>query len=208
MKRSKEMRKFSDVFAAEIAEIRKSWSWFLLVGILLITLGGACILKAQTATTFSILVLGWILAISGVFWLINSFLAVTLPIFFLFLLNAFIRGGIGYLLLRHPNAGAEGVTMVLAVLFIVGGLFRATGASVIRFPWWGWTALSGIVAVFLGVVLLANWPVASTFFVGIVIGVDLLFDGTALLAFAAAIHGLPQSETSRIAPPDWAQHRL
>ncbi|MGA2078951.1 MAG: DUF308 domain-containing protein, partial [Terriglobia bacterium] len=136
---------------------------------------------------------GWILMISGVFWLINSFLAIASPMFFLFLLSALIRGGIGYLLIRHPNAGAEGVTMLLAVLFIVGGLFRTAGASVIKFPWWGWTVLSGIVAVVLGVYLLANWPVASTFFVGIVIGVDLLFDGGALMAFGAAIRSLPSA---------------
>jgi uncharacterized membrane protein HdeD (DUF308 family) len=185
------MSKISDLFAAEIAEARKSWVWFLLIGILLMALGATCIVKAQTATTFSILVLGWILVISGVFWLINSFLTIASPMFFLFLLSALIRGGIGYLLIRHPNAGAEGVTMVLAVLFIVGGLFRTAGASLIKFPWWGWTVLSGIVAVVLGVYLLANWPVASTFFVGIVIGVDLLFDGGALTAFGAAIRSLP-----------------
>lgn len=187
------MSKISDVFAAGIAEVRKSWVWFLLIGILLMVLGATCIVKAQTATTFSILVLGWILMISGVFWLINSFLAIASPMFFLFLLSALIRGGIGYLLIRHPNAGAEGVTMLLAVLFIVGGLFRTAGASVIKFPWWGWTVLSGIVAVVLGVHLLANWPVASTFFVGIVIGVDLLFDGGALTAFSAAIRSLPSA---------------
>jgi len=187
------MSKISDVFAAEIAQVRKSWVWFLLIGILLMVLGATCIVKAQTATTFSILVLGWILMISGVFWLINSFLAIASPMFFLFLLSALIRGGIGYLLIRHPNAGAEGVTMVLAVLFIVGGLFRTAGASVIKFPWWGWTVLSGIVAVVLGVYILANWPVASTFFVGIVIGVDLLFDGGALMAFGAAIRSLPSA---------------
>lgn len=187
------MSKISDVFAAEIAEVRKSWVWFLFIGILLMVLGATCMVKAQTATTFSILVLGWILMISGVFWLINSFLAIASPMFFLFLLSALLRGGIGYLLIRHPNAGAEGVTMLLAVLFIVGGLFRTAGASVIKFPWWGWTALSGIVAVVLGVYLLANWPVASTFFVGIVIGVDLLFDGGALMAFGAAIRSLPSA---------------
>jgi uncharacterized membrane protein HdeD (DUF308 family) len=187
------MTSISDVFAAGIAEVRRSWGWFLALGILLMVLGATCIAKAQTATTFSIRALGWILVISGVFWLMNSLFTVALPVFFLFLLNALIRGGVGYLLIRHPNAGAEGVTMVLAVLFVVGGLFRTAGASVIKFPWWGWTLLSGVVAVGLGVYLLANWPVASTFFVGIVIGVDLLFDGGALIAFAAAIRSLPRA---------------
>jgi uncharacterized membrane protein HdeD (DUF308 family) len=187
------MTKISDVFTSGIAEIRKSWGWFLAVGILLMLLGATCIVKAQTATTFSILVLGWILMISGVFWLVNSFLTITWPIFFLYLLNALIRGGVGYLLIRHPNAGAEGVTMVIAMLLIVGGVFRAAGASVIKFPWWGWTLFSGLVAIALGVYVLAIYPVASTFFLGIVIGVDLIFDGAALTAFASAIHGLPQA---------------
>jgi uncharacterized membrane protein HdeD (DUF308 family) len=187
------MTKMSDVFMAGIAEIRKSSGWFLVLGILLVTLGATCIVKAQTATTFSILALGWVLAISGVFWLIVSFQALGWGGFFLYLLNAIIRGAAGYLLIRHPDAGAAAVTMLLAALFIVGGLFRTVGASVIRFPWWGGTVLSGIVAVGLGIYLLANWPVASTFFVGIVIGVDLLFDGVALLAFGAAIRSLPKA---------------
>lgn len=83
--------------------------------------------------------------------------------------------------------------MVLAALFIVGGLFRTAAASVIKFPWWGWTALAGLVSVGLGVYVLATYPMASTFFIGIVIGVDLIFDGGALTAFAGAIHSLPDA---------------
>jgi len=193
------MSNLSDVFMAGIEEVRKSWVWFLVLGILLMILGAVCIVKAQTATTFSILALGWVLAISGVFWLISAFRVITVPVFFMHLLNAIIGGGVGYLLIRHPNAGAEGVTMVLAVLFIVGGLFRITGASVIQFPWWGWTVFAGLVSVGLGVYLMATWATASTIFIGIVIGVDLIFSGSALIAFAAAIHSLPSAKTFKTA---------
>ena len=185
------MATMSDMFMAEIGKVRKSWGWFLVVGILLMLLGALCIVKAQTATAFSILVLGCILVISGVFWIVNSVLTITWPIFFMYLLNGLVRVGVGYLLIRHPNAGAEGVTMVIAILLIVGGLFRTAGGIVIKFPYWGWTLFSGLVAVALGVYVLAIYPVASTFFIGIVIGVDLIFDGSALTAFAAAIRSLP-----------------
>jgi uncharacterized membrane protein HdeD (DUF308 family) len=187
------MTTLSESFMDSIAEIRKSWGWFLVAGILLMVLGVLCIVKAQTATAFSIMVLGWVLMVSGVVWLVNAFLTITWPIFLLYLLNGLIRGAVGYLLIRHPNAGAEGVTMVLGALFIVGGLFRAAGASVIRFPWWGWTLVAGVVSVGLGVYVLATYPTASTFFVGIVIGVDLIFDGSALTAFAGAIHRFPNA---------------
>jgi Recombinase/Short repeat of unknown function (DUF308) len=67
------MTTVSEAFAAGLEKIRKSWGRFLLCGILLMVLGMVCIGKAQTATTFSILALGWVLVLSGVVWLFNSF---------------------------------------------------------------------------------------------------------------------------------------
>ena len=73
------MTSISDLVDAGLQEIRKSWGWFLAFGILLMILGVACVVKAQTATTFSILALGWVLAISGVLWLVNAFWALSWP---------------------------------------------------------------------------------------------------------------------------------
>src|SRR5258708_6408751 len=168
------MTAVSDFFVAGLEQLRKSWGWFLVFGILLVILGVLCIGKAQTATTFSILALGWVLAISGVLWLVNAVWALTWHGFFLYLLNALIRGVTGYLLIRHPDAGAAGVTMLLASLFIVGGLFRAAGASVIQFPRWAWTVFAGLVSVVLGVYLLATWPTARPYFFGFPLPVALL----------------------------------
>ena len=189
------MTNVSDFIASGLEQVRKSWGWFLVFGSLLIILGLVCVGKAQTATTFSILALGWILATSGVVWLVNSFYAFSWHGFFLYMLNAIIRGVTGYLLIRHPDAGAQGVTMLLAALFIVGGLFRGVAASFIRFPRWAWTAVSGLVSVVLGVFLLTTWPSASTYFIGMMIGIDLIFDGTALVGFAGAIHSLPKMQS-------------
>jgi uncharacterized membrane protein HdeD (DUF308 family) len=186
------MTTVSEFLVAGLEQVRKSWAWFFVFGILLVILGVVCIGKAQTATTFSILALGWVLAISGVLWLVNAIWVLSWHGFFLYLLNALIRGVTGYLLIRHPDAGAAGVTMLLASLFIVGGLFRAAGASVIQFPRWAWTVFSGVVSIVLGVYLLATWPTASTYFIGLAIGVDLILDGGALIGFAGAIHSLPK----------------
>jgi uncharacterized membrane protein HdeD (DUF308 family) len=189
------MSTFNDLIAAGLEQIRRSWGWFLVLGILLAILGVACITKAQTATTFSILALGWVLAISGALWLVSSFSAFTWRGFLLHVFNAILRGVTGYLLIRHPDAGAEGVTLLPASLFIVGGVFRGVAASAIRFPRWGWTVFSGLVSVALGIYLLVIWPAASTYFIGIVIGVDLIFDGTALVGFATALNSLPRVQS-------------
>jgi len=78
-------------------------------------------------------------------------------------------------------------------------LFRISGAGVIRFPYWGWTVFAGLVSIGLGVYLVATWATASTIFVGVAIGVDLLFDSAALIAFAAAIHSLPSAQRLKTA---------
>lgn len=189
------MSTLSSILSSGIDEVRRSWLWFFLCGIALVLLGAACIVKAETATRFSILALGWVLIISAIVWLIGTFQTLTWGGFFVYLLNALVRGVTGYLLISHPNAGAEGVTMVLASLFIVGGLFRIFGASAIQYPRWGWTVFAGLISVGLGVYLLANWSTTSTFFIGIAIGVDLVLDGAALLGFAGAIHSLPAATT-------------
>jgi uncharacterized membrane protein HdeD (DUF308 family) len=41
----------TDFFAAGLDQVRKSWTWFLVLGISLTILGVVCVGKAQTATT-------------------------------------------------------------------------------------------------------------------------------------------------------------
>jgi len=52
--------------------------------------------------------------------------------------------------------------------------------------------VSGIVSLVLGIMLLAQMPVSSVWFIGFAIGIDLIFDGTSMIGFASAIHSLPK----------------
>jgi len=83
-------------------------------------------------------------------------------------------------------------TIVLASFFIVGGLFRSIGSTVAKFPRWGWALFSGVVSIVLGFMLLAQMPISGIWFIGFAIGVDLVFDGVAMIAFSTAIHSLPR----------------
>jgi len=68
-----------------------------------------------------------------------------------------------------------------------------------KFPRWGWSAFSGLISVALGVMLLVQWPLVSVWFLGFAIGVDLIFEGAGVTAFATAIHSLPPGMTFRTA---------
>lgn len=185
------MSELTDFVAAVVDKVRKSWGWFLVTGILAMILGAFCVGNAQFATTLSILTLGWILVISAALWLACAFYTFGLYGFSQYLPNPIIRGVIGYLLIRYPATGAEGVAILLGALFIVLGLFRALTASVYKFPRWEWAVFSGLISFCLGIYLLNTWHTASTYLFGLLIGLDLIVDGTALVGFASAIHGSP-----------------
>jgi len=176
--------------ATGIEEIRSSWGWFLTLGILFILLGAICVIGNVTATFATVLVFGWMLLFSGIFALVHAFRIHTWQGVLLSLLSALFRGFTGYLLIRYPLAGAASLTLILASFFVVGGLFRAIGAGMLKFPRWGWSVFSGIVSLGLGIILLAQMPVSSVWFIGFAIGVDLIFDGTSLIGLATALHNL------------------
>jgi uncharacterized membrane protein HdeD (DUF308 family) len=181
--------------AAGLDKIHDSWGWFIALGIALIVLGGVCIAGDMTATVVTVLAFGWLLIMGAVVALIQAFQVRTWSGFFLFFLSALLRGFTGYLLVRYPIAGEYGLTLLLASFFIVGGVFRAIGASALQFPQWGWAVFSGIVSVALGVMLLTQLPTSSLWFIGMAIGIDLIFDGGWFIALGAALRGVPSGRS-------------
>jgi len=177
---------------AGIEKVRKSWGWFFVLGVALAVLGVGCIAFDVTATFASVLVFGWLLLISGVFQLVHAFRTGTWSGTLLNLLSALFRGFTGLLLIRYPIMGAETLTAVLASFFIVAGLFRAIASAMVILPRWGWVVFSGAITTVLGFLLLAQMPISGIWFIGFAIGVDLIFDGIATIAFAAAIHRVPK----------------
>jgi|ERR1700683_241563 len=184
-----------NAFVTGIEDLRGSWIWFLITGILLMLVGFVCIIGDVTATFATVLVFGWVLLISGVFALVHAIRTMTWNGFMFYLLIALFRGFTGYLLIKYPLAGAVSLTLLLASFFVVTGLFRTIAASAMRLPRWTWSVLSGIVSLVLGIVLLVQMPNSSLWFIGFAIGVDLVFDGGSLIGLATAINSLPKSKS-------------
>jgi uncharacterized membrane protein HdeD (DUF308 family) len=178
--------------AAGIEEVRRSWAWFLTLGVLLMVIGLGCMVFDISATFATVYVFGWLLLIGGVVALIQAFRTGTWSGFLIFLLTALFRGFTGYLLVRYPVIGAESLTLILASFLIVSGIFRAAGSAVIKFPRWGWALVSGIISGLLGIMLLVQMPLSAVWFIGFALGIDLIMDGAAMVGFATAIHGLPK----------------
>ena len=186
------LSRISDSLLNEVTHLRNSWGWIMALGILLILTGVLCIVADVTATFATMIVFGWFLLISGIIALVHAFRVHTWSGFLLSFLSALLRGFTGFFLIRYPAVGAFALTLIIASFFLVGGMFRAIGAAMMRFPQWGWSLFSGIVSVILGIILLAELPTSSLWFIGFAIGLDMIFEGASLVGVASALRRLPQ----------------
>jgi uncharacterized membrane protein HdeD (DUF308 family) len=164
--------------------------WIIFAGIAALALGTLAIVYDTTSTIASVIVFGWLLMFVGAMQIVTAFQVRTWSGFFLYLLDGIIRAVVGTLLVMYPTSGAQALTLVLSFYFIAGGLFKTFGSSVLRFPSWGWSVASGLVSVLLGVLLAAQWPSTSAWFIGFAVGLDLIIYGWALLMFASAVKKL------------------
>jgi uncharacterized membrane protein HdeD (DUF308 family) len=170
------------------AEVIRNWGWLLAFGIGLVILGILAVFRAAKATVVSMVFFGWLLIFAAIIEIILAFMVGTWSGFFLHLLVGILFGVIGFLLLKKPVASAEAITMVMAVLFIVLGVYQIIAPLVVHLQGSGWWVLDGIVTAVLGILILAQWPVSGLWVIGLFIGIDLILNGFTLSMFALALH--------------------
>jgi len=172
-------------------EARRHWGWVLALGILLLVLGLFATSAAITTTILTVLVIGVLLLVSGLFELGSAFRNAHYGGFWMHLFMGILDIVCGALLIAYPGAAALTITLILAIFFLVGGAMRAVSALMINLPNGGWAVLSGIVDVVLGIFLLAHWPYSGLWFLGLAVGIALIFRGAWWSAFALAARKAP-----------------
>jgi uncharacterized membrane protein HdeD (DUF308 family) len=169
--------------------VREHWVLFLVEGIVLVILGIAAILVPALATiTFTILI-GWLFLISGIVGLVTTLWMRHAPGFWWSLLSAFIAIVAGILLLLRPLTGALSLTLLLGAFFIVEGIASIMYAIDHRNQLtsrWGWMLVSGIIDLIIAGIIIAGLPGTAAWALGLLVGVNLLFGGAAMISIALA----------------------
>jgi uncharacterized membrane protein HdeD (DUF308 family) len=168
-------------------ELVQYWGWFLAFGVGLLVLGVAAVARSVTATVASMLFFGWLLVIASGIEIAQAVMVGQWAGFFYHLLAAILFGVTGLLLVTRPVISAEVVTVVMAMFFIIGGLYQLIASLAIALPGWGWQAAAGIITFVLGVLVLAQWPASGLWVIGLFVGIDLIFYGWAWIALALAL---------------------
>lgn len=151
------------------------------LGLAMIVLGSLALYFTTKATFISVKLLGWLFLISGFIQVGHAFYSRAWKGFLLQLILGILGVIAGFIVLRNPFAGAITLTLLLAWLFIIQGIIRIFLSLTKKFEHWIWILVSGVLSVILGILILYQWPWSGFYIIGLFVGVDLIFNGWALI---------------------------
>src|SRR5215468_4956105 len=165
--------------------IRRHSLWYLIEGVLLVAAGLLAVIYPVVSSAAVVVLLGWLLIISGIAQGISLFGARHVPHFWLQLISVVLAVLVGFRLLRDPAQGMLTIALLLIVFFMIEGISKVAFALTIRpFPNWGWVMASGLVGILLAVILWANLPVTAVWLIGLLLGINLISVGAAIAYLA------------------------
>jgi uncharacterized membrane protein HdeD (DUF308 family) len=175
------------VQTAMVTSLHEHWRLFLIEGVILVVLGLAAIVIPPIATLAVELLFGWLFLISGIVGAITTFMMRQAPGFWWSLVSAILAIAVGVMLLVWPLSGVLTLTLVLVAFFIIEGVASIMFALEHKRELtgrWGWMLASGIIDLILAAVIIAGLPVTAAWALGLLVGINMVFGGTALIGMA------------------------
>jgi uncharacterized membrane protein HdeD (DUF308 family) len=168
--------------SARIAGFSTGWTILLMVlGFLALALPFAAGIAIATIVSIFIIC-------AGILHLAGSFAARTVGGFFWRLLVGGVYFVAGFYLLFHPGLNLLSLTLLLATLFFIEGIFHiATYFHLRGHSASGWILFDGIITILLAVLIWRSWPSSAAWAVGTLLGVNLLLSGFARLMYSRAV---------------------
>src|ERR1017187_9329606 len=163
------------------------WVLFLVEGVVLLVLGATAVVLPLLATLALTIIIGWLFLVSGVVGLFTTFWMRQAPGFWWSLVSAALAVLVGGWLLAMPLSGAISLSFLLVAFFIIEGvasmMFSLDHKRELSGRW-GWMLASGLIDLVLGVMILAGLPSTAAWAIGLLVGINMLFGGSALIAMA------------------------
>ena len=161
--------------------ISSFWTGPFVSGLLIALVGIIAFWTPLVTGVASALLIGGLLTFAGAVELIGSFRRRHEGSVAHSVLSGILSLVVGILFLARPVAGVGALGLMLAAYFFASGLFRVINSAADRYSRWGWDFAYGLVALAAGVMVLMYWPLSSLVLVGMLIGLELLARGIALM---------------------------
>ena len=140
---------------------------------------------------------GAFLLVGGIFELIHAFQAKgwkgRLPAVLIGLAYAVA----GILIFLDPLAASEGLTLMLGVLLLAIGVVRIVMAFGMKgHAGWIWPALSGVLSLVLGFMIISKWPASGLWVIGLFVAIELIIQGWSCIFLALAARNVSKGTTT------------
>ena len=179
-------------FQMSVSEkMKQQWGWFVALGILVLLLGMLAGGNVVATTLISMLFIGSLLIVSGVFQIIQAFR-----------IRPHSEGlwigliGLGYTLAGlfiafSPGAAALGFTLFIGGALFVSAISRFALAFRLKpLNGWIWIIISAVLTLLLSLIILFNWPVTGLWAIGLFIAIDLIMQGISIIFFGLALKSM------------------
>jgi len=175
--------------SAGMAPLRAKWGWIVALGVVYVIAGFIALGSVVMATVASVLVVGIMMIVAGVAEVINAFQIKTWGKFLLWALLGVLYIVAGFLTFDNPLFAAVLLTLLLGASLVASGIMRLILAFSMKAETpWLWIALSAVITLLLGVLILARWPINSIYILGLFLGIDLIMAGAGWISLGFGLH--------------------
>jgi uncharacterized membrane protein HdeD (DUF308 family) len=178
----------STASAESVSSTLKKVSGLLMVlGIAQIVIGSICIMAPLFTSVALVKLIGILLLVAGVVETIQAIQS-----------RGFGAGGAGFLggvlgivggilIFIAPWIMLSFISLLVAIYFFADGIQRVSLAWTLKpADGWGWVMFGGVIGLLLGTLMITGWPGTGAVFIGLMVGIRILFRGWAALMIALA----------------------
>jgi uncharacterized membrane protein HdeD (DUF308 family) len=172
----------------DTAPLRAKWGWIVALGVVYLVAGFIALGSVAMATVASVFVVGVMMIVAGVAEVISAFQIKSWGRFLLWVLLGLLYVVAGFVTFQNPLLAAVLLTLILGASLVASGIMRIILAfSMKREMPWIWVALSGVITLLLGGLILARWPVSSLYILGLFLGIDLIVAGASWIGIGLGL---------------------
>ncbi len=169
-------------------DIHRATTWSIVLCILMIVAGLLAIAAPLYAGVAVTALVGWLLLFSAALHLVYAFRGGRAAAIFWEILLFVVYGVVGFYILANPGIGLASLTFVIAFYLFVEGILELSLSFQLRTESGaGWLLFDGIVTLILAIMIWATWPSSSTWAVGVLVGVSMLFSGITRLMLTTTV---------------------
>ena len=171
--------------------IKRASGWSIALGVLMILAGMLAILAPLVAGVVIVYVVAWTAIFNGGAQLVYGLRSHSGGKLVLEILLGLLYIVAGCFILLHPAGGLLALTLIIACILLVYGVFALVLAFQMRpLPGWGWVLFDAIITILLGGMIWAHWPLNSEWVVGTLIGISFIASGVSRLMLSLAVRKL------------------